>query len=1410
MRKKLSKYLSKILMSATAVGLLSSCAIASSDFYTIDVDPRLYSEGRYMSKAYSVSLNSGAVYGTYGTGATKTYYYIADSSTWRADNPPAETSTAYSVVFTPDDNTYSVITNTDSIITSVDSSSIKERVNVQTATLGELYGAFLSGNLEVTQDDGLGYSTVYVGTNGRIEDLSATFVSNNVTSSRTNLDGPFIQVISATIGAMSTDFVGNRVTFSGAKLSGGLVSVYNQSGIDSIVNSTFHTNYIVSSSGEVFGGMISNQGNIATIENSGFIGNIIETAQNVNGGIIYSAGNVGSIKNVEFINNKVNVTGSGNVYGGVIYNEGSMDIVDTSFVGNVITVTGAGIVQGGAIYTRSNLSITAKDKDVVFADNKVIVNSVTKYDDIYVGDSSASVSLDAKEGRTILFNGNINGVAGYGLDLAGTGSIAFWGDITGARFNVEDSSSLTLDFANNEMHTYTLEVMNSNANAKYYIDIDFSSNKSDRFIVSQGGGVVYIDGLNVLGKLPEYTTTIQVIDQVTQGSNVALDINPAILEQYRNDGDVVYTKGVWTTVLSDNVYWSDVLEAYQYSYTYVSSLELAKVSSSVFNALKYSYEENIDESSKQYVVYDILKEYNQLDDSNIPVKNFIAPNSSARYLVSEDLGATKRQLNVKGVLSNAGNVESIIDANGHTLFNVDNGAILRLENVKLSNLVNSTGSALNVGEGGNVVLLNSVIGDVLTSSNSTSLVVNNSDNFVIGTLAGNPSNTTVLNSNVDGFGKMFITEGATSSVGNYVNVNQSLIDVSGALTAEKTSVLNANINLHSGATADLYTGSVRQDIINSGILNFYGYENKSYAYQNPLSVKVSGVGTTNFVSGVSALTGKLQTPINIFENASLYANIEDLYNDDGSKNPISLKNGAKLYLTSINTDSFNLDFSTVGNSDYVDIYLYGNFKTIDASFTFDTSYRPRLTLQSGVNVTNNVVLNNTSIYIKQDASLTTDWSLINLYATGSQGSIYNYSVLNLTGGTEDNFAKERNVGNIYSLGIINIGSESTPAFIYFNQEQVSSYKMENMVNIFEGSKLNVFASYLKNTVTNQGTLILRGGAVDFDVLGNGITEIAGSVTGNTAIENEINILSGGSYIVNANNIANSITIDAGGYLYATGGTLTQDVYGDGVLDFSKYKNANFLYVDRGVKIYAPMVSATGAEGIYAYEADSIQNNVSGTLATEGGYLTKNVSYYLYLKGDGLLFLHPDAKVTSLAISNSGTVFLSPSQTSHVGTLMGSLYLCDGALGGSFANSFSQSSDSASINVIGNLKTGSATRSYAPLYILAKDTEVPWGDTMYDWADFVYESGGKVYTSNTGSVTAKMEQFVRNIYNYGNLYASGILKKEEGRDAVVYGEGTTYINGSLNFENGALGGSFANGFSHSSDSASINVIGNFKT
>ena len=102
MRKNLSNYLKKILMSMTAVGLFTSGAIASSDFYTIDTDVKLFSEGRYIYKAYDVALTTGTVSRSYGTGGSATYYYVSDGAFWRANNPPADPSTVYSVTYKPD------------------------------------------------------------------------------------------------------------------------------------------------------------------------------------------------------------------------------------------------------------------------------------------------------------------------------------------------------------------------------------------------------------------------------------------------------------------------------------------------------------------------------------------------------------------------------------------------------------------------------------------------------------------------------------------------------------------------------------------------------------------------------------------------------------------------------------------------------------------------------------------------------------------------------------------------------------------------------------------------------------------------------------------------------------------------------------------------------------------------------------------------------------------------------------------------------------------------------------------------------------------------------------------------------------------------------------------------------------
>ena len=210
-----------------------------------------------------------------------------------------------------------------------------------------------------------------IGNFGKIGDITGDFIGNyaqgpgyNVTASRGYgiYGGAIFNYQNATIGNITGNFIGNHADSTVAHSTGG--AIYNDSNSTiGDIKGNFIGNYSVSSGTWAFGGAIENYGKIGDITGD-FIGNYSKTtgSSNVNGGTISNrdTGYIGNITG-NFVNNSAsavnnvvgggvignygiikNITGdfSGNisrglgVYGGVIYNEGSINDIKSNFYNN--------------------------------------------------------------------------------------------------------------------------------------------------------------------------------------------------------------------------------------------------------------------------------------------------------------------------------------------------------------------------------------------------------------------------------------------------------------------------------------------------------------------------------------------------------------------------------------------------------------------------------------------------------------------------------------------------------------------------------------------------------------------------------------------------------------------------------------------------------------------------------------------------------------------------------------------------------------------------------------------------------------------------------------------------------------------------------------------------------------------
>jgi len=418
-----------------------------------------------------------AYFGNTSDGTTITI----DGNTYTSNNEPVMMASSYGVMPLSDDGETTTGTIYDYINGTI-APEDKTFTMTQNITVTENLGDLGVSELIIDGADG-SYSIDGSGFSG-INTLSSALTIQNVGS--VDGEGNIVNSINGFVsgengGAIDNDGTTtiNNATFS-ENTAGSGGAIYNKS-ITTINNSIFSDNTASSSSSG--GGAIYNSAT-TTINNSTFSDNSAST----NGGAIYNYGSSAklSITDSSFKGNKISIenTASKSIYGGAIYNGGTLEIINSDFDGNALIATssspltadgkklfggaistggtttitdssftnntlsatnisGLGL-YGGAIYFFSDtadkkLTINAINKDVLFDNNK----AGDEYNDITI--DAGTANLNAYNDKSITFNGGINDFAdeptytktlNINKDENATGTIVFNADVTGTNFNV--------------------------------------------------------------------------------------------------------------------------------------------------------------------------------------------------------------------------------------------------------------------------------------------------------------------------------------------------------------------------------------------------------------------------------------------------------------------------------------------------------------------------------------------------------------------------------------------------------------------------------------------------------------------------------------------------------------------------------------------------------------------------------------------------------------------------------------------------------------------------------------------------------------------------------------------------------------------------------------------------------------
>ncbi len=464
---------------------------------------------------------------------------------------------------------------------------------------------------------------------------------------------------------------------------------------------------------------------------------------------------------------------------------------------------------------------------------------------------------------------------------------------------------------------------------------------------------------------------------------------------------------------------------------------------------------------------------------------------------------------------NGGNVDYAVSGTGHTdidttgvvRFNALVGQQINVNNGKLSTNADYIGGNVDNTGANSVILTGGTLG-----TDTDNFTVSSTDTTGTTQVTGNVTvhDGSKINEgvNIESTGKLTT---AASGVGGNVNneANDGLVltggdlavnvngsgstEVAGAVTINNASkAIAQNVDITSGSlTAN--ANSIQGNVVNAGADSLvltggtYGSETGHYTVSSAAAPAVAG--TTKVTGNVTIYdkNSKINEGINIESTGSLTADAQSLGGDITNKatDGLVLKGG-------------NLDNNVTGA---------GTTKVDGA-----------------------VTINDSTKSVAQDINITSGSLTAN--ADSVQGNVVNTGAnsLVLTGGT---------YGSATDHYTVSTTTDGTTKIAGGDVEIAEGSAINEGINIVSGS-LTANADSLGGDISNDASLILTGGGLDYDVTGNGGTRITGDVEiadSADSIAQGITIETTGSLTANGASIGGDVLNKADDGLVLTGGTL---------------------------------------------------------------------------------------------------------------------------------------------------------------------------------------------------------------------------------------------------------------------------------
>ena len=1033
--------------------------------------------------------------------------------------------------------------------------------------------------------------------NGTINEITGKFISNR-TGAAAIANHASNNASKGIIERIEADFIYNR-----GSAHGGAIYNYNGGRINNITNSNFIFNTATNSGAGIrnFGAKTDTLRNYINVSDSLFRFNAARHGGAVHNDLYSSADISGSTfdRNYAVTNESTTRAKSG----GAIYNESEMNITDSNFTGN------ATIEHGGAIFNVGQLSISAKDEDVLFTDNKheatITGNSAIKnvtggsYNDVYLGTSTidngvyhGTLTLNANSGQSITFNGSIvsesiNNTITLNSDPTIKGGDYIFNNLVskgimtinnGAKIQLGSyaQSDITTSYGTLELQQFKNDANGGSINSQNYhidsndfgalvlnsdlhidIDADLSAKTVDTFnaslnSVTVNGHKIIIDSIKLLTDASDINTEITLTDNIKFKNVFKLsDDIASYIDKY------IGVTGTYSIDYSDFGILSDGVTSSGLS-TDEGILIFTKTNDEEVNLVKQVQSPLAIKGYELYADEYVTEDLGELQGISLEItgNNFNVYGNNHGGIIIND-GKTLNVTNV-GSLNDDGTVATAWQGFTGTVFKVNSGGTLNFNDTNV--LANNTGTTNLIENSGtisnfNLHIIDNTV-DATTAGDSTPAIIYN-ENGTIGAINGVIKGNTLKTRAATGHG--IIQNFATTSNATIEGINGDII---GNTVQDTANTMRGGIIYNvakSGKTASIgdITGNIEGNTIkakgnNSNAMGIGGGIIRNEGDSGPVTIgNISGSIDNNTIElTIGEIYGAL------IQNKA---------------------NGRSAVIGDISGDITNNTVTSGGRL----------IKGLIFNESGKTNGREATINSITGTISNNTINSITSTVIGGIISnLSVKESIINTISGDITDNSIN--VKDINGGVISNYSQsgKAEIGTISSLikdNTINVSADSTGLII--------SNQAEGTHNAHIGS---ISGDITDNKITGTGSADFTGGIIYNSGTNAVIDEISGTINGN--VINTTGNIAGGIIYNNTGSTISSLTSD-----------ITNNIINAGAVSGSEgaiiYNNGVLNIIDASIKDNATTAETSIVNnGTLTITADSaniiFENNKVGATITQ--------------------------------------------------------------------------------------------------------------------------------------------------------------------------------------------------------------------